>query len=232
MTNLPLEFSGQSFLAHPSGALIWPAQEALLVADLHLEKASAFAKAGQFLPPYDSLQTIAKLEALVASTGMKKLLSLGDSFQDAEASKRLPNDLVQGLEELHDRCPLTWIKGNHDPVVEGVPGDFIDDLSVAGISLQHEPCPQSEDDCAPQIFGHLHPKVLINGRGKSFSKPCFVQGKARLILPAFGVFVGGLRVSDPAIRSLFTNEPSYLALGKSAVHPVASSLPKKRFASA
>ncbi|HEX8841744.1 MAG TPA: phosphoesterase, partial [Sphingomicrobium sp.] len=39
-------FAGETFYATAGGALFWPAQQALLVADLHLEKASWFARLG------------------------------------------------------------------------------------------------------------------------------------------------------------------------------------------
>ena len=48
---VPFSFAGYDFLASSEGALFWPAQRALLVADLHLEKASWFARLGQMLPP-------------------------------------------------------------------------------------------------------------------------------------------------------------------------------------
>ena len=58
---VPLSFGGHELRALPQGALFWPARAALLVADLHLEKASAFARTGQMLPPYDSMATLAEL---------------------------------------------------------------------------------------------------------------------------------------------------------------------------
>ena len=60
---VPFSFAGETFEATPSGALFWAAREALLVADLHLEKASWFARFGQFLPPYDSHATLSELSA-------------------------------------------------------------------------------------------------------------------------------------------------------------------------
>ena len=69
---VPLSFGGHEFAAMPQGALFWPARRALLLADLHLEKASWFAMRGQMLPPYDSLATVADLTALVAATGARE----------------------------------------------------------------------------------------------------------------------------------------------------------------
>ncbi|MEC7141903.1 MAG: hypothetical protein VXX01_11270, partial [Pseudomonadota bacterium] len=64
----PFRFSGQDLVAHVSGALLWPGAKALVVSDLHLEKGAAFARSGTFLPPYDSLETLDRLDALVAQT--------------------------------------------------------------------------------------------------------------------------------------------------------------------
>ena len=70
---VPLSFAGHEFLADPQGALWWPERRALLVADLHLEKASWYAKLGQFLPPYDSQATLAALTEVVDRTGVERL---------------------------------------------------------------------------------------------------------------------------------------------------------------
>ena len=50
---VPFSFAGETFFATQSGALYRPELTSLFVADLHLEKASWFARLGQFLPPYD-----------------------------------------------------------------------------------------------------------------------------------------------------------------------------------
>src|SRR5215208_7522704 len=97
---VPFSFAGETFLATPDGALFWPAQQALLVADLHLEKASWFARFGQFLPPYDSHATLSALARAVERTGATRLYCLGDSFHDRFGCDRLPvpaRDLLQSL---------------------------------------------------------------------------------------------------------------------------------------
>ena len=44
---------GKLFRADMSGALYWPSEDALIVADLPLEQGSALAKRGQLLPAED-----------------------------------------------------------------------------------------------------------------------------------------------------------------------------------
>jgi metallophosphoesterase superfamily enzyme len=81
----PFEFAGHEWLLGPARALVWPAEQALLVADLHLEKASWFARSGQ-MPPYDSRETLDRLDALPAPRAAR-VLCLGDNFHDAHGPR-------------------------------------------------------------------------------------------------------------------------------------------------
>src|SRR5688500_19447657 len=115
---VPLSFAGHDFLVCRSGALFWPVEEALLVTDLHLEKASWFARLGQFLPPYDSHATLTGLAADVDVTGATRLYCLGDSFHDRFGCDRLPGSARDLLMSLTSRLDWDWIIGNHDPSSE------------------------------------------------------------------------------------------------------------------
>ena len=52
-----------TLVADPAGALYWPDEKLLAVADLHLEKGSAFAARGVLLPPYDTAATLGAARA-------------------------------------------------------------------------------------------------------------------------------------------------------------------------
>src|SRR6187431_1931620 len=106
---VPLSFAGLDFFASPEGALYWPAGQALLVADLHLEKASWFARLGQMLPPYDSIATLSDLSAIRAATGAGEIWCLGDSFHDAAGCDRLPAAARALLTALTGATRWTWI---------------------------------------------------------------------------------------------------------------------------
>jgi metallophosphoesterase superfamily enzyme len=112
---VPFSFAGKTFEATADGALFWPREKALLVADLHLEKASWFARLGQFLPPYDSHATLTALAREVEHTGATRLYCLGDSFHDSFGCERLPATARALLTVLTARLDWTWIGGNHDP---------------------------------------------------------------------------------------------------------------------
>jgi DNA ligase-associated metallophosphoesterase len=187
---VPLSFAGHDFLADPQGALWWPARRALLVADLHLEKASWYAKLGQFLPPYDSQETLSALTELVDRTGAERLYCLGDSFHDKFGCDRLPDVARAMLLALTARLDWTWILGNHDPgFADHCGGSLIEELEVDGLILRHEADPA---DTRPELSGHYHPKLRLQVKGKNVSRRCYVASGSKLILPAFGALTGGL----------------------------------------
>jgi DNA ligase-associated metallophosphoesterase len=200
---VPFSFAGETFLATADGALFWPTQRALLVADLHLEKASWFARLGQFLPPYDSQATLVALKASVEQTGATRLYCLGDSFHDRFGCDRLPEQARHILQGLTSRLDWVWIVGNHDPgFADHCGGRLVDEIKVAGIILRHEAV---RDDPRPEMSGHFHPKLRLQHRGRRVSRRCFVVSPTKMILPAFGSLTGGLDAHHPEImRSVGT----------------------------
>jgi len=194
---VPLSFAGHDFLASPEGALHWPAQAALLVADLHLEKASWFARLGQFLPPYDSQATLQALEGEIERTGARRLYCLGDSFHDRFGCDRLPLAARDLLNSLTSRVDWIWIVGNHDAgFIDHCGGRIEEECEVGGVILRHE---ADQDDPRPEMSGHFHPKLRLSLRGRSVSRRCFVASATKLILPAYGAFTVGLDAGRPEI---------------------------------
>src|SRR4051812_29246717 len=194
---VPFSFAGETFHATSDGALFWPGRNALLFADLHLEKASWFARLGQFLPPYDSQATLSALSALVERTGATRLYCLGDSFHDRFGCDRLQPTARALLTDLTGRLDWTWIVGNHDPgFADHCGGRREDEVEPDGIVLRHEAV---RGDDRPEISGHYHPKLRVHLRGRQVSRRCFVVSPAKLIMPAFGSLTGGLDAHHPEI---------------------------------
>lgn len=213
----PLSFAGHQFLANADGALHWPAEEALLVADLHLEKASWFAAGGQLLPPYDSIATLQALEREINRTAAKRLYCLGDSFHDRFGCERLPSAARQLLLSMTTRVDWVWIVGNHDAgFVDHCGGRVEEECEVGGIILRHEAV---EQETRPEMSGHFHPKLRLSLKGRSVSRRCFVASPSKLILPAYGAFTGGLDAGHPEIMKK-------VGLGASALVPSADRLLK------
>jgi uncharacterized protein len=190
-------FCGHELMALPQGALFWPARRALLVADLHLEKASWFARLGQMLPPYDSVATLADLTALAVTTDAREIWCLGDSFHDRHGCDRLPARAREMLTSLTGSTRWTWIAGNHDPgFADHCGGVIVEEAEVEGLILRHQADPAEP---RPELSGHFHPKLRITQRGRLVSRRCFVATARKLVLPAFGALTGGLDACHPEI---------------------------------
>jgi uncharacterized protein len=183
------------------GAVWWPAERTLVVADMHLEKGSAFAARGQLLPPYDSAVTLAKLTRVIARHRPQRLIALGDSFHDVGAGARMEEAVFTALSALSASVEMVWITGNHDPEIpSGLPGARMAELVLGPLTLRHEPQRGSQPG---EIAGHLHPAAkVVSERGK-VRRPAFVTDGSRMILPAFGAYTGGLNCLDPVIARLF-----------------------------
>lgn len=197
-------FGGQSFIALPDRALFWPKHRALIVADLHFEKGSAYAALGQHLPPYDSADTLHRLKTLAALTDAQQIFCLGDSFHDARAVERMDAGVSEGLRQLGAKKRILWIAGNHDGLSGSTwGGDVAEEMLIDGIMLRHE---SAFHEQRPEISGHYHPKLRIHTRGRLLSRPCFVSSQHKLILPAFGSLTGGLDVRGPEIAKVFDGQ--------------------------
>jgi DNA ligase-associated metallophosphoesterase len=206
MTTASFQVAGTRVLADAAGALFAPDHRALFVADLHLEKASALASGGAMLPPYDSRETLIRLERLCRLYQPERVYCLGDSFHDDAGPERLAAGDRMRLQKLAGRHRWIWITGNHDDGAAPPCGEIAVEATLGRFTLRHEA--ESEErlpsgEGLGEISGHFHPKASVRARGRHITGRCFVTDGKRLILPAFGAFTGGLDVTDPAISSLF-----------------------------
>lgn len=199
-----LDFAGHAFVVLADRALFWPRHGALIVADLHLEKASWYAAHGQPLPPYDSHDTLDRLARLATETGARAIWCLGDSFHDRGAAARIVPEVADRLAGQAAATRLVWIAGNHDGLSGGAwGGEVADELLIDGIVFRHQAL---ASELRPEISGHFHPKLRLVVRSRAVSRPCFAGDDRRLILPAFGSLTGGLDVRDPAIAENFAGD--------------------------
>ena len=208
----PLHFAGQDLLLDPIGGLYWPAERLLAVADLHLEKGTAAARAGSLLPPWDTTATLDRLETLIAKHRPRTVVALGDSFHDRWGFTRMAPPDAARLLALADATDFVWVLGNHDPApAPGLAGLSTACWSHRGLDFCHQ---ARASHHGPELVGHHHPKATIPTRAGHVTRPCFVAGDHRLMLPALGAFTGGLDVASPAIARLFPGGGCVHLLGR------------------
>ncbi|MBS3849528.1 MULTISPECIES: ligase-associated DNA damage response endonuclease PdeM [Devosia] len=218
MTETPvLRFAGHNFEPLPSGALYWHSRQTLLVADLHLEKMSSFARRGQMLPPYDTGMTLSRLEADLRRTGAQRLVSLGDSFHRDEGTTTLSETDRARLDRLTGLAEWLWLAGNHDPRPHVLGGQCRNEVTLDGLVLTHEP----RRGTVGLMAGHLHPAAHIQIEGRSTRRPCFVHDNRLMILPAYGASTGSINILSAAFNGLFHLPGLEVTmLGKDRTYPV------------
>jgi uncharacterized protein len=209
---------GADVTLRASGAMWLKSERTLVVADLHLEKGSSYAARGQMLPPYDTRDTLTRLEAEVAALAPAAVVLLGDTFHDRRSEERLAADDAERLKALALGRRLIWVIGNHDADgPQRLPGETAEELTLMGLTFRHEPL---EGPQAGEVAGHLHPAARVKASRGSVRRRCFVTDAERAILPAFGAYAGGLNVRDPAFAGLFARPPLAGALGRGRVHAI------------
>ncbi|MFC4293381.1 ligase-associated DNA damage response endonuclease PdeM [Sphingorhabdus arenilitoris] len=191
-----LQFGGEIFHIVGDAALFWPQENTLLVADLHLEKASFYAKTGQMLPPYDSHATLTQLSDIAAKQDVRSVICLGDNFHDTGGEARLSGEAAILLRQLTQRYEWTWITGNHDPQLDAIWGGHSRlEQIVRGIALRHEADPANRE---PEISGHYHPKLRVETARRAVTRRCFTVSDRKIIMPAFGALTGGMDAAQAA----------------------------------
>lgn len=199
---VPLSFAGEEMFLIDGRALYWPRERTLLLADLHLEKASFFAGHGQMLPPYDSRETLERVANAIKQTGARRVITLGDNFHDSDGTSRLEPYAAGMLEALTRSFDWIWITGNHDEEMHrSFGGALVDEMELGGVMLRHI---ARKGETRPELSGHFHPKVRVRIRDRHISRPCGVVSRSadradRMIMPAFGALTGGMDAASPQI---------------------------------
>jgi DNA ligase-associated metallophosphoesterase len=214
LTGYPITLNGAALVARASGALWWPAERMLAVADLHFGKAARLARhGGGLLPPYEVRDTLDRLATEVGALRPAVVACLGDSFDsDAASSDILPDDRDRLAALMAGRRWL-WLAGNHDPAPHDVGGTQLAVLALGPLLLRH----MARPDAAPgEVSGHYHPKLALATAVGAVTRPCFLCDGHRLILPAFGSYAGGLSARDPVLAGLMGRNAIAVLTGRAA----------------
>lgn len=208
--------NGAALVLDPSGALWWPQRKTLAVADLHLEKGPGLAAVGRLLPPNDTRATIDRLAVVLRRYRPERVIALGDRFAGDKARARMDAADLERLEHLVGEHDWVWLGDNHDPEPPAGLGDAtVRELALEPLIFRHAP---AEVAANGEVCGHFHPKAAVRMRGRRISGRCFVTDGARLILPAFGAYTGGLDALDSAITDLFRGAVRVYLIGRAAIY--------------
>lgn len=215
--HVAFRFQDAALHALPTGALHWPDQSLLVVSDLHLGKSARLsAVGGAQLPPYESRETLLRLETALGATGAQRVICLGDSFDAPHVEHALPEQDRLWLTRLMAGRDWTWIEGNHDPGPVALGGAHRAEMRLDGLAFRH-----IASTGQGEVSGHYHPRARLSVRGRMMSRPCFLLDESRLILPAFGAYTGGLCTrSDTLTRLMAPNATAILTGAKAAAIPM------------
>lgn len=203
-----IELAGETLWMHPDRALLWPAQQAVLVADTHFGKGRIFRHHGIAVPAGADRHDRQRLQGLLQQSGASRLLVLGDFLHGAlEAVDQEIRALEQWLEDLPG-VRLGVVAGNHDRHVlkHWQPGFewHGETLQLGPLCLAHDATAASAGLPGTTLSGHVHP--VWQGPGARLGRlraPAFWRNASGLVLPSFGSLTGGYRVVPAAGEALF-----------------------------
>lgn len=206
--------SGAKLTARPSGALWWADASILCVSDLHLGKSERVARrGGPSLPPYETQDTLDRLNTDLEATGAETVICLGDSFDDLAAAHALPQAVRLHIARMQAGRQWIWIEGNHDPGPVDFGGTHRAEFRQGPLTFRH--IAQHTD--TGEVSGHYHPKAEVQTRARRISRPAFLVDDKRTILPAFGTYTGGLWSHDAVFARLFKPDAIAILTGRQAI---------------
>ncbi len=220
MNGHDFHLAGACLTALPSGGLWWADRRLLVVSDLHLGKSERMARrGGALLPPYEVDATLEKLDADLAAHRPETVVCLGDSFDDAEASRQITGRYRDWLTRMMAGRRWIWVEGNHDPGPVDMGGTHLAELRLGPLTFRHIAVPGATGE----VSGHYHPKVRIAGRARA----CLLVDRDRAILPAYGTYTGGLEATSAPLADLLMADALALLSGPSVVPVPLAQLPRR-----
>ena len=209
-----LNFCNHGLQICKEGVLFWLEKEIAIVSDLHLEKGSSYASSGQYIPPYDSEETLLKLLDILNNYRVKKVILLGDTFHDKDAFLRMTSKVRFLFEDFTKKYEVIFILGNHENKIkiEGI--KFHQEYIVDDIHFLHEAIQKNIN----QISGHFHPVASIKVSSKKITSKCLIHSNNHIILPSFGEFTGGLNINDPVLKPFISGDYNIYFLTKKSIY--------------
>ncbi len=202
---MQITLAEQQLLLLPQRAIYWPAQQLLIIADIHFGKAASFRALGVPVPAGTTTQNLTALEALSSQHEVRHILFLGDFLHAKTAHAPATLAAIRQWRLRYTDIHLTLVRGNHDDRAGDPPSDLgmkvVDEPHVIGpFAFCHHP---QESPLGHVLAGHVHPVHRLTTNADSLRLPCFVIGERMSILPSFGAFTGGFAIGNVAGEQLF-----------------------------
>jgi uncharacterized protein len=211
--------SGKSLVADTTGALFWPAENTLIVADLQLSHCSYLEGDDVVLPPYDTASAFEKLEEALDRYDPARVVALGNSFAGCSSNGLSPHqrDWLQDMLEGRDWYWVTGHEGGQIPA--GIGGTEVPQIILNGIKFRADAV---RAPVANEIAGGLHPVAQISHYGHLLRGRCFVSNGMRLVLPSLGNYSAGTNVLSQDFDPFLGQGGLFVwFLSQGRVHPVA-----------
>jgi DNA ligase-associated metallophosphoesterase len=223
----PLAVCGKPLVADNSGALYWPGQRTLLVADLQLDSAPAAANGAAAnghapCPRPAPRQVLLRLAEVMDRYEPARVVVLGDSVHARGAVAHPAAEDLEILRILQEDRAWVWVAGSRTAgaVPRQLGGSVCAELEVSGITLRHRP---TAGWATHEIAGGMRPAAHLSMYGYTIRRACFVGNGRRLLMPAFGAAGGGTNVLDEAFRPLLgSTGMAVWMLGEEGLYPVAT----------
>jgi metallophosphoesterase superfamily enzyme len=208
----PVSVGGRQLIADKSGALYWPGEQALVVADLTLAGGHG---AG-------ARQILTALAEVMDRFEPARVIVLGEGLSVDPRAAAISAEDLQILRILQEDRAWTWVTGDAGrPTSPELGGSACGELEVGGIALRARPTPGW---ATHEIAASMRPAAHLLMYGYSLRRACFVGNRHRLLMPAFGAPSGGTNVLDAAFRPLLGDGMSVSMLGQEGLYPVATRL--------
>ena len=213
-----INFNNHEFKINNDGVLFWLEKKIAIVSDLHLEKGSSFASSGQFVPPFDSEETLNKLINFLKIHEVKIIILLGDTFHDRGALNRMSSKVKSIFDSLVENYEIIFVLGNHENKMKSAFIKFYERYIVDDIPFLHEAVLEKKY----QISGHFHPVASLKINSKQITEKCLIHSENHIIMPAFGEFTGGLNINNPVFKPFLNRNYYIYFLTKKSVYKFAS----------
>lgn len=206
MTPYKITIHNEELWLLPEKGIFWPREKTLILSDLHLGKSGHFRKSGIAAPAQINSAVLRDFESIILKYKPKEILILGDLFHSSANKEWFE---FEDWRRRFNHITFVLITGNHD-LLEDTFYEEADILWHKKFSkrsfcfVHNKDALQSFPEGRVVISGHVHPGVVIKGKGRqSVRLPCFYISENSITLPAFGLFTGLYAVRPDDVKQIY-----------------------------